>query len=67
VTENVANAPSGPGAAAGKEKEQPGSITPELLAKVTEKVYAMLLADLKLDRERRGSPANHTSHFSGGW
>jgi hypothetical protein len=32
---------------------QAGQITPALVAEVTEKVYRLLLADLRLERERR--------------
>lgn len=30
-----------------------GRITPELVQKITDRVYAMLVADLKIERERR--------------
>lgn len=32
---------------------QAGQITPALVAEVTEKIYRLLLADLRLERERR--------------
>ncbi len=32
-----------------------GGITPELVRNITDRVYAMLIADLKIERERRPS------------
>ncbi len=36
-----------------------GQITPELVEKVTDKVYAMLLKELRIENERRRVPVDN--------
>jgi hypothetical protein len=48
--DSIAPVPPSPDAAAAL---QAGQLTPALVAEVTEKVYRLLLADLRLERERR--------------
>jgi hypothetical protein len=40
-------------------------LTPELVKKITERVYALILAEIKIDRERRRLSSS-TSQESGG-
>jgi len=37
---------------AASQETPPGSLTPELIKEVSEKVYAMMLKDMKIARER---------------
>jgi len=43
-----------------------GALTPELVNKVAEKVYAMLLLDLKIERERRRTSSGNPWSGQGG-
>ena len=40
------------GAASADAQEQTTALTPELVAKVSDRVYALLLRDMKMERER---------------
>ncbi len=57
----------GAGQAAGDARPQDAAaITPELVREVAEKVYALMVMDLKLGRERRGVAATTTRLRRGG-
>jgi len=43
------------------------AITPELVQEVTEKVYALLMQELKLERERVGRLRHHFKAVGGRW
>jgi hypothetical protein len=45
--------------------QESGKITPELVRKVTDRVYAMLVADLKIERERRFPRVERTGYKRG--
>jgi hypothetical protein len=51
------NEPNGAGGTSGDGNTV---LTPELVRKVADKVYAMLLLDLRLERERHNSPRRHS-------
>jgi len=54
--------------ASGLDKEEPiTEITPELIRAVADLVYARLLADISIDRERRRQAAGRIRLHSGGW
>jgi len=57
---------NGPDGAANERHPESSSITPELVREITEKVYVMLLTDLKKARERQGMGVG-SRHTSGGW
>lgn len=40
-------------------KQPTGETTPELVKKVTDRVYAMLLEDLRIERERYRAPVEN--------
>ena len=42
-------------------------LTPELIHEVTQKVYAMLLRDLRIERERHGHFGQMTDRRDGGY
>jgi hypothetical protein len=46
--------------------QQQGKITPELVREIADKVYAMLLADLKIEQERRRLPYRGLTGVRGG-
>jgi hypothetical protein len=48
------------------DNSQPNPITPELVRKVADEVYAMLQRDLKIEYERRRLPAKRTLRSQGG-
>jgi hypothetical protein len=52
--------------AEGERHPDSGALTPELVREVTEKVYALLMNDLRMARERRGPSSSHTRHRPGG-
>jgi hypothetical protein len=41
-------------------------LTPELVKKIAERVYALMLADIKIDRERRRFSTQSTQESKGG-
>lgn len=43
------------------------AVTPELVQEVTEKVYALLMQELKLERERAGRLRHHFKAVGGRW
>jgi hypothetical protein len=50
------------------DNAQATALTPELVKQVTERVYALLLADLKIERERqRWQPATQPTSRGGGY
>jgi len=53
--------PTGNSQAQPANRDRRQEITPELVAKVAEKVYAMLLADMKLENERHRNIRNTLS------
>ena len=44
-----------------------GRITPELVTEVADKVYAMLLLELRIERERHRLPDRRLFYGQGGW
>lgn len=46
------SAPANPTGSPSEQERQPGRISPELVRAVAGRVYAMILADLKIERER---------------
>lgn len=54
--------------ASGLDKDEPiTEITPALVRAVADRVYARLLADLSIDRERRPKATGRVRLHSGGW
>jgi|GEM_PF-2356479 len=47
--------------------EHSAAITPELVQEVTEKVYALMLQELKLERERAGRLRQDFKSVGGRW
>ena len=48
-----------------QNNQELGKITPELVRNITDRVYAMLVADLKIERERQSQWAERASYRKG--
>jgi hypothetical protein len=57
----------GPQPGPDRANEARGEITPDLVREIADKVYAMLLMDVKLESERRRTPGSGPLHVGGGW
>jgi hypothetical protein len=58
--------PSTQPGSASPEELAASTLTPALVREVTDKVYALLLADLRIERERRRRPPGLTNGKYGG-
>jgi len=50
-----------------EERQQKPNITPELVREIAEKVYGMLLSDLKIENERIQPSPQRQRNARGGW
>lgn len=66
MPEEPQNNPIHPPAQSGGRGSTPSKITPEIVAAVADKVYAMLLRDLRLDFERQRWMRKSSSRSMGG-
>jgi hypothetical protein len=62
----TSNSPPQGGNTSQPSKNQPAAITPELVKKVAARVYALLLADLKTERERHPFSSQKLRKTGGG-
>jgi hypothetical protein len=66
MADNSAEGKNQPDGAGGERHPESGAMTPELVREVTEKVYALLMMDLRRARERRGPLSSRARHMPGG-
>jgi hypothetical protein len=50
-----------------EERQQKPNITPELVRKIADKVYGMLLSDLRIENERIQPSPQRQRNARGGW